>query len=71
MDGKLRIYKFQEHYPHETSFTLQVLDELFKGAHVEGKVKVSPSAATPSEVCALLSLIIFHDCTSMMPCVCC
>lgn len=27
-----------------------MLDELFKGAHVEGVPKVSPSAAVPSEV---------------------
>lgn len=34
--------------PHRT----QVLDEVFKGAHVEGKPKVSPSAAAPTEVTA-------------------
>ncbi len=28
----------------------QVLDELFKGAHVECGPKVSPGAATPTEV---------------------
>ena len=28
----------------------QVLDELFKGAHVEGGPKVSPGAAAPTEV---------------------
>jgi hypothetical protein len=35
---------------------LQVLDEVFKGAHVEHQPKVSPSAATPTEVVDILWL---------------
>jgi hypothetical protein len=33
-----------------TFWCTQVLDEVFKGAHVEHQPKVSPSAATPTEV---------------------
>ena len=45
---------------HLHTWHLQVLDEVFKGAHVEHQPKVSPSAATPTEVGCVASICFMY-----------